>query len=303
MTKTQNHTDIVKIGWVGKMPASVQPYMYLMRLDRPIGTWLLLLPALWAILLTGGTWQFIALFAIGAFVMRGAGCVVNDLWDRDLDGQVERTATRPIPNGDVTPRQALIFLAFLLLIGLVILLQFNTLTMMLGVVSLVFIGVYPLMKRITWWPQAFLGLTFNFGALIGWSAVTGELPWQAWALYAAGFFWTLGYDTIYAMQDRKDDMMIGIKSSARWLTERYKGKIQIPLYAFYGVHFMLLWAVAFSHTTLGGGIIISLLPFIHLKWQVQTLDIADPQNSLIRFKSNRDYGLIVCAFIVALGLL
>jgi len=135
MTQTQNHTDIIRAGWVGKMPKSIRPYLYIMRVDRPIGTWLLLLPALWAILLTGGAWQFMALFAIGAFIMRGAGCIVNDLWDRDLDGQVERTATRPIPNGDVTIRQAIVFLSVLLFIGLIILLQFNTLTILLGVVS------------------------------------------------------------------------------------------------------------------------------------------------------------------------
>lgn len=299
MSVKQNHTDIIKIGWVGKMPAVIQPYLYLMRLDRPIGTWLLLLPAWWAILLTGGTdaWPTLLLFAIGAIIMRGAGCVVNDLWDRDLDGRVERTATRPIPNGDVTPRQAMLFLIGLLVLGFFILIQFNTLTITLGIISLFFIALYPLMKRITWWPQAFLGLTFNFGALMGWAAITGELPWQAWALYAAGFIWTLGYDTIYALQDRDDDMMIGIKSSARWLTERYRGNIQTPLYLFYLGHTILLIAVIASmhSSTL---ILLFILSFAHLVLQIKTLDIQNPQNALNRFKSNRDYGLIICVIIV-----
>ena len=293
---TQPHTDIINNGWISRAPDSIRPYLYLMRLDRPIGTWLLLLPALWAMLLTGGSWQFIALFAVGAFIMRGAGCVVNDLWDRDLDGQVERTATRSIPNGDVSPRQALIFLAFLLSCGLVILLQFNTLTIILGIVSLVFVAVYPLMKRITWWPQAFLGLTFNFGALMGWSAVTGVLPWQAWMLYAAGFFWTLGYDTIYALQDRDDDALIGIKSSARWLTEKYKGQIQKPLYVFYAVHFVMVAIVVASLHSWFATLLLILS--MHLIWQVRTLSITNPKNSLARFKSNRDYGLMVCVVVL-----
>lgn len=301
MTPKQNHTDIVKKAWLEKIPQCIQPYLYLMRLDRPIGTWLLLLPAWWAIFLTGGisAWQYLVVFAIGAIVMRGAGCVVNDLWDRDLDGQVERTATRPIPNGDVTPKQAFVFLISLLVIGLFILLQFNMLTIALGIVSLIFIGVYPLMKRITWWPQAFLGLTFNFGALMGWSAITGELPWQAWALYVSGVFWTLGYDTLYAMQDRTDDMMIGIKSSARWLTERYKGNLQPPLYIFYCAHFLVLLWVMWS-MELSWMMIFMIMPFGHLMWQIKTFNIDDPQNALNRFKSNRDYGLMICAIIILL---
>lgn len=301
MDGKQNHTDIVNNGWIGKMPFRAQPYLYLMRLDRPIGTWLLLLPALWAILLTDGlsAWKSMVLFAVGAVVMRGAGCVVNDLWDRDLDGKVERTAMRPIPSGNVTIRQAILFLVCLLALGLLILLQFNFLTITLGIVSLVFVSVYPLMKRITWWPQAFLGLTFNFGALMGWSAITGELPWQAWVLYASGFFWTLGYDTIYAMQDKDDDVLIGIKSSARWLIEKYKGKIQTPLYVFYVTHLFLLSIVFVSMYPSLLSVLI-LIPFVHLVWQVRTVSIDNPQSSLRRFKSNRDYGLIVCFFILFL---
>ncbi len=285
------------------MPDAIRPYLYLMRLDRPIGTWLLLLPGWWAILLAGGlgAWPTLTLFAIGAIVMRGAGCVVNDLWDRDLDSKVERTSTRPIPNGDVTPKQAMIFLGGLLFLGFIILLQFNLTTIILGVVSLAFIVAYPLMKRITWWPQAFLGLTFNFGALMGWAAITGGLGWQAWVLYIASFFWTLGYDTIYALQDRRDDALIGIKSSARWLSEKWDGNIKMPLYAFYAVHYLyfavvLLWGSNISFF----GVVFLTLPLLHLIWQVKTLDTDSPQNALKRFQSNRDYGLLMCVVITLL---
>lgn len=306
MAITKHHTDIVQTGWVGQMPAALRPYLYLMRLDRPIGTWLLLLPGWWAILLTGGLaqWPTLLLFSVGAILVRGAGCVVNDVWDRDLDGRVERTQTRPLPAGDVTVRQAIALVIFLCLCGFAILIQFNMLTIMLGVVSLVFIVAYPLMKRFTWWPQAFLGLTFNFGALMGWAAVTGELPWQTWILYAAGFFWTLGYDTIYAMQDRSDDALIGIKSSARYLTEKLKRfKPETIIMGFYLIHYALLWAACFGDDPLviGGGFFISLLPLVHLRWQVETMDINDHKNTLCRFKSNRDYGLLVCFLIIILS--
>jgi 4-hydroxybenzoate polyprenyltransferase len=254
---------------------------------------------LWAIILSGGIQlDILVLFGIGAIIMRGAGCVINDLWDRDLDGKVERTRMRPIPSGDVTPAQALYFLSFLLSLGLIILLQFNQLTILLGVIAVGFIITYPLMKRITWWPQAFLGLTFNFGALMGWAAVTGELPWQAWVLYLSGFFWTLGYDTIYALQDQEDDATIGIKSSARWLVEKYPTSLKPALIAFYSVHFALFWIVAFSNTGIGSGFFISLLPFYHLWWQIKTLEPKTPENALRRFKSNRDYGLILCGLII-----
>lgn len=306
MTHTQNHTDIVTKGWVAKMPSFIKPYLYLMRLDRPIGAWLLLLPGVWAIMASGGglyfDWPFIVLFTVGAIIMRGAGCVVNDLWDRDLDKKVERTKTRPIASNKVSIKQAIMFIGLLLLMGLVILLQFNGLTIILGCVSLIFIVIYPLMKRITWWPQAFLGLTFNFGALMGWAAVTGELPWQAWLLYASGFFWTLGYDTIYAVQDREDDALVGIKSTARLLTEKFGKNISAPLYGFYLIHFIMLWVSLFYRSDLNIiEIVISLLPALHLIWQVKTLSLDDPQNALNRFKSNRDYGILICGVILILS--
>ncbi|PCH99168.1 MAG: 4-hydroxybenzoate octaprenyltransferase [Alphaproteobacteria bacterium] len=303
METLKNHTDIITRGWVGKMPQSIRPYLYLMRLDRPIGTWLLLLPAFWAVLLTGGmdAWSVMGLFSVGAIIMRGAGCVVNDIWDRNLDGQVERTEMRPIPNGDVTVKKALFFVLCLLCLGFLILVQFNILTIGIGAVSLIFVGAYPLMKRWTWWPQAFLGLTFNFGALMGWCAMTGELPWQAWALYASGFFWTLGYDTIYAMQDREDDALVGIKSTARLFTDRLSIDPRVPCFMFYLIHYALLMMVIFDGVIIDWVALCALIPFVHLMWQVKTLSMTDPQNALDRFKSNCHYGLMVCGVILFLS--
>lgn len=303
MSVKQNHTDIVTKGWMEYVPASVRPYVYLMRLDRPIGAWLLLLPAWWAILLSGGVgeWRLMILFAIGALIMRGAGCVINDLWDRDLDGQIERTSTRPIPSGDVKLKNAFTFLFLLLFSGLIILFQLNNRSIFLGVISVFFIVMYPLMKRITWWPQAFLGLTFNFGALMGWSAVIGEFPpWQSWVLYVAGFFWTLGYDTIYAMQDRHDDALVGVKSSARYLVDRFGGHANKIIYLFYFVHFILFLIVVFSALNSDFYALYGLciVPLLHLVWQVKTLSIDNHKNTLRRFQSNRDYGLLWCVVII-----
>lgn len=300
MINQKHHTDIVQTGWVGKMPPLLRPYLYLMRLDRPIGTWLLLMPAWWVIAMNGADLYLLLLFAVGALVMRGAGCVVNDLWDRDLDGRVERTAMRPIPSGAVTVKQTLVFLLGLLCVGLIILLQLNALSIWLGVFSLLFVGAYPLMKRITWWPQAFLGLTFNFGALIGWAAATGGLSSQAWLVYAAGFFWTLGYDTIYALQDRGDDALIGIKSTARLFLEKYETKPAIPCAVFYMVHYALFMVALYWErevTILTG---LCFLPAVHLIWQIVTLDHNNHANTLARFKSNRDYALLVMGVILIL---
>jgi 4-hydroxybenzoate polyprenyltransferase len=299
MTETQDHTDIINSGWVSKMPKAMRPYLYIMRLDRPIGTWLLLLPGWWAILLAGGLsqWPTLLLFAIGAVIMRGAGCIINDLWDKDLDARVERTASRPLPSGDITPRQAIRLLIGLLALGLLILIQFNLLTILIGFASILFVIIYPLMKRFTWWPQAFLGLTFNFGAIMGWTAVTGSLGWQAIALYIAGFFWTMGYDTIYALQDRKDDKKVKIKSSARWFVEKWKKDIRIPLYAFYGIHFFIMMNVIFGTYPTVFALLLSAVPFAHLYWQVSTLEYKKAPSALKRFQSNRDYGLMMCGII------
>ena len=220
----QAHTDIVATGWVTRLPRPWLPYLLLARVDRPIGIWLLFLPGLWGILLSGPApreaVRLIVLFAVGTLVMRAAGCVVNDLWDRDIDRMVARTAGRPLASGMLRPRQALVFLAALLLVGLVILLQLNALAQVLGVASLLLVALYPLAKRVTWWPQLMMGFTFGFGAPLGYAAGAGRLD-AAWAvLYGAAILWDLGFDTIYAHQDREDDALVGVRSTARLFGER-----------------------------------------------------------------------------------
>lgn len=275
----------------------VRPYAYLMRLDRPIGTWLLLLPGWWAIMLAAGggpgingfIFNTLALFWFGAIVMRGAGCVINDLWDRKLDRQVERTQARPLAAGTIDERAALIFLVILLLIGLGILWQMSLVTVLLGFMVFPLIVLYPLMKRWTWWPQAFLGLTFNFGALMGWAAVNDVISVTALSLYVAGFFWTLGYDTIYAHQDKEDDARIGIKSSAIKLGENSKNYVTI----FYLLAATFLF-IAFLTAGAGWVSLALLVPAaLHLAWQIKVWDMDDPENSLMVFKSNQDFGMLV----------
>ena len=221
---TATASDIPRESWITRyLPRGAQPYARLMRADRPIGTWLLLFPCWWGLALASPGLppaSYLLLFAVGAFVMRGAGCTYNDIVDRDFDGRVARTADRPIPSGAVTLRGAIAFLLAQLLAGLAILLAFDATTIALGVASLVLVFTYPLMKRVTWWPQFFLGLTFNWGVLMGWTAVTGAPGAPALLLYAGGIAWTLGYDTIYAHQDKEDDALVGVKSSARRLGDR-----------------------------------------------------------------------------------
>lgn len=291
-------SDMRMDSWVERvLPGPVRAYAYLARLDRPIGTWLLLLPSLWAITLAAGgvramnapDWGLVIFFALGAVIMRAAGCVINDLWDRDLDGRVARTRTRPLAAGTVTPRQALVFLALLLGAGLSILLQLSLVAILLGFLAMLFIIVYPLMKRITWWPQAFLGLTFNFGALMGWAAVTGALDIPALLLYAGGFFWTLSYDTIYAHQDKEDDIKIGIKSAALKLGPQTRPWLAVFMAASLALIFTA--GLAAGKGPLFAALL--LLPAAHMIWQWASLDINDPQGCLRRFKSNRDFGLLV----------
>jgi 4-hydroxybenzoate polyprenyltransferase len=284
-------------GWIEHLPERLRPYAVLARWDRPIGSWLLLLPGWWALALAPG-WpdlRLVALFALGAVAMRGAGCVINDLIDRDLDARVERTRQRPLASGRLGVSQALAFLALQSLVGALVLLAFKRFAIVLALASLPLIVIYPLMKRITWWPQAFLGITFNWGALVGWAAATGELAAPALLLYAAGFFWTLGYDTIYAHQDKTDDALIGIKSTARRLgaaTPRW-------LWGFYGVTLALLAAAGWS-ATLGPGFYLLLVAVAgHFAWQIRTLELDDPRSCLRRFRSNRDLGLLVCLAILA----
>jgi 4-hydroxybenzoate polyprenyltransferase len=282
--------------WVdGLAPPYTRPYLRLARLDRPIGSWLLLMPCWWSVGLAGmhsdrfpNPWH-IVLFFIGAFAMRGAGCTWNDLVDRDLDGRVERTRSRPIPSGQVTVAQATMFMVAQALVGFLVLIQFNRFTVAAGIASLLVVVIYPFMKRITYWPQIFLGLAFSWGALMGWPAEFGRLDWPALVLYAGSILWVIGYDTIYAHQDRDDDLLIGIKSTALLFGER----TATMLSGFYAAAVALIAVAGFMA---GGGMIfaIGLIAFAaHLAWQVSRLNIDDPAHCLMLFKSNRDAGLIL----------
>jgi len=289
------HTDIRTSGWVARLPQGWRPYALLMRLDRPIGSWLLFLPGLWAFALVAPDWRqglwLTALFGLGAVLMRGAGCVVNDLWDRDLDRQVERTAGRPLASGALRARHALVFLALVLAVALLILLQLNRTAQWLGVASLLPVVLYPLAKRVTDWPQAVLGVIFSWAAPMGYAAVTGGLDAAAFALWAAGFFWILGYDTIYAHQDREDDALVGIRSSALRLGD----KTRPFLILCYGLTMALL-ALAGWLAGLAPWYLLGLaLPGAMLARQVIQLDIADPALCLRLFKANRDVGLAIAA--------
>jgi 4-hydroxybenzoate polyprenyltransferase len=294
----QTHTDIVATGWVARLPRSWLPYLLLARVDRPIGTWLLFLPGLWGILLVhpspAEAIRLILLFGIGSLVMRAAGCVVNDLWDRDIDRMVARTAGRPLASGMLRPRHALVFLAALLLVGLGILLQLNGLAQALGVASLLLVALYPLAKRVTWWPQLMMGFTFGFGAPLGYAAGAGHLS-VAWAvLYGAAILWDLGFDTIYAHQDREDDALVGVKSTARLFGEQ-----TAPFLAACYAGTMLLLALAGWLAGLGGWFYPALaLPAVLLGRQVMTLDINDPALCLRLFRANREAGLAVALAIL-----
>jgi 4-hydroxybenzoate polyprenyltransferase len=287
--------------WVdGFAPAWSRPYLRLARLDRPIGSWLLLLPCWWSVGLAAAAaatnvnlWH-VVLFFIGAFAMRGAGCTWNDIVDRDLDARVERTRSRPIPSGQVTVTSAALFLALQALVGLAVLLQFNRFTIGVGCASLAVVAIYPFMKRITYWPQIVLGLAFSWGALMGWPATFARLDPPAFLLYAGAIAWVIGYDTIYAHQDREDDALIGIKSTALLFRERTKPMLAL----FYSLAVLF---IALAGWSAGAGIVFSLvlLAFAaHLCWQIRRLDIDDPVNCLAVFKSNRDAGLILFAGLV-----
>ena len=288
--------------WVDSLaPSWSRPYLRLSRLDRPIGSWLLLLPCWWSVALAAvaahakapNLWH-LALFLVGAFAMRGAGCTWNDIADRDLDASVERTRSRPIPSGQVSVGQAALFLLLQALVGLAVLIAFNAFTIGLGVASLAIVVVYPFMKRITYWPQIVLGLAFSWGALMGWAAAFGRLDGPALLLYAGSISWVIGYDTIYAHQDREDDALIGIKSTALLFGKRTKPMLAL----FYAGAVILLGAAGF---TAGAGLVfaLGLLAFAaHLTWQIVRLDIADPDNCLVVFKSDRDAGLILFAGLV-----
>lgn len=300
--------DAVPGNWVTHMPGFAQPYLRLARADRPIGTWLLLIPCWQGMALANASADFslatalwfALLFAVGAFVMRGAGCAYNDIVDRDFDAKVERTALRPIAAGEISVMQAWGFLIALALIGLVVLLQFNRTAIMLGFASLALVAAYPFMKRVTWWPQAWLGLTFNWGALLAFAAIAGALAPEAFLIYAAGFFWTLGYDTIYAHQDKEDDALIGVKSSAlrlgaasrKWIGVFYACVIALFAAAGLSAGFSILYFIALAPAAM------------HFAWQVASLDINNGTACLALFKSNRTAGLLllgalICEMIVS----
>jgi len=298
-TLASDGTDIHGGDWIDRwLPGSARPYARLMRLDRPIGTWLLLFPCWWSLALAWEGWRdlgLFALFGIGALVMRGAGCTWNDITDREFDGRVARTRTRPLPSGQVKLWQAFLFLAIQLSLGLVVLLSFNRFAIELGCASLVVVFAYPLMKRVTYWPQLVLGLAFNWGAMLGWAAIKGSLSPAPLLLYLAGIAWTLGYDTIYAHQDKEDDALLGLKSTAIKFGER-----STPwLYGFYGASLALL-AASGAEGGLGGPFYLLLAAAgLVLLWQVAAIDLDDPDDCLAKFKSNRLFGWLVLAAIAA----
>ena len=291
-------SDIPRGGWIDRLvPRALRPYARLARLDRPIGTWLLLFPCWWAIALASpdplapASLWLLALFGVGALVMRGAGCTYNDICDRNFDARVARTRDRPLPGGEVSVGAALVFLAAQLALGLAILLSLNALAILVGAASLVLVFTYPLMKRVTFWPQFFLGLAFNWGALLGWAAVRGGLDWAPVLLYAGGIFWTLGYDTIYAHQDRGDDAGAGVKSSARalgpgskpWLAVFYAAAV--CLFAAAGQRAGMAWPF-FACLAAGAA---------QLAWQVAAVDVDAPGDCLAKFRSNRLFGWAMLA--------
>ena len=301
-TDRPNHrSDIETQGWIFRLtPEAAWPYLTLARVDRAIGTWLLLLPCWWGLAAAGGgdavqSIFFALLFTLGAFVMRGAGCVWNDILDRDYDAKVARTALRPIASGEVSVFSAALFMAALAGTGLLILLQFNNFTILIAIASLGLVALYPMMKRITYWPQAWLGLTFNWGVLVGWSAIHGTLDAPTYYLYAAGFFWTLGYDTIYAHQDKEDDALVGVRSTAllfgRRTTHWVAGFYCAALVMFIGAGLRADMNVLYY---VGVG-----LGATQFAWQIVKLDIDDPQDCLAKFKSNKWLGLIIAVALAA----
>ena len=298
------HHDIVpdseRRGLIGALPAAVRPYASLMRLDRPIGAWLLFWPCAWSMALAGlGSrgWTLILWLALGAFAMRSAGCVYNDIVDRDLDARVERTRLRPLASRRVSLTSAWALLIALSLMGLVVLLQLQRSAQIVALLSLALVAAYPFMKRITWWPQAWLGLVFSWGALVGWPAVRGEVQNPALFLYAGSIFWVIGYDTIYALQDKEDDALVGVKSSALALGSRARAGIALFYLLAVGLWATAVWLVQPQWLALLG-----LLPMaLHLLWQVATLRQDDAADALAKFRSNRFAGLLMFLACLVVG--
>ncbi|WP_417610842.1 4-hydroxybenzoate octaprenyltransferase [Parasphingorhabdus sp.] len=287
-------------GLVGLLPSAARPFALLARFDRPIGWWLLFWPCAWGVALAGGAierWDLMLWLLLGSIAMRSAGCVYNDIVDRDLDRQVERTRSRPLASGAVSLKAAWIWLAILCLIGLVVWLQINGVAKLVALGSLALVAAYPFMKRITWWPQAWLGLVFSWGALVGWLAIEPAFHWSMVLLYAGSIFWVIGYDTIYALQDREDDALVGIRSSALRLGEN----VRFGVLAFY-VTALASWAAAFWMLRPQWLGLLALLPLaLHLLWQVLTLSSADGEDALAKFRSNRFAGLLMFLACLVLG--
>ncbi|KQU58051.1 4-hydroxybenzoate octaprenyltransferase [Sphingomonas sp. Leaf339] len=287
-------------GLVARLPQSLRGLALLARLDRPIGWWLLFWPGAWGVALAGGVvarWDLILWILAGSIAMRGAGCVYNDIVDRDLDGQVARTAARPIPSGMVSVRTAWVWLVALSLVGLIVLVQLHALAAVVALASLAPVAAYPFMKRITWWPQAWLGLVFSWAALVGWSEVANDLSAPMWWLYAGSIAWVIGYDTIYALQDREDDALIGVRSSALRMGRHVQGGV-----ALFYVLALLLWAAAIWAVRPDPLALAALLPAtVHLGWQVATLRPDDGGNALARFRANRLTGLLLFLAFAVVG--
>lgn len=277
-----------------KTPASWHPYLTLARIDRPTGTWLLLLPCLWALVLSddsvlGINIGLLAIFTLGAFLLRSAGCVINDLWDHRLDAGVTRTQSRPLPAGQVTRVQAILFLFALLAAGFLLLILLDPLAIWLGIAAIPLVVAYPLMKRITWWPQLFLGFTFNWGALMAWAAATGTIAPAAVLLYIGGIFWTLAYDTIYAHQDKDDDMRMGIKSTALRFGD--KSKLYVQYFFMLAITCFVLAKYLASASVLTGLLILPIAA--HAFWQLKSWQTDNADSSLRIFKANTIFGGLV----------
>ena len=297
-------TDIVpdseRRGFIGALPPRLRPYASLMRLDRPIGSWLLYWPCAWSIALAGvgGRWDLFLWLGLGAFAMRSAGCVYNDIVDRDLDVQVERTRLRPLASGRVSVRSAWVLMGLLCLIGFLVLVQLKWVAAVVALISVAPVAAYPFMKRITWWPQAWLGIVFSWGALVGWPAVTGTIDLTMFLLWFGSIAWVIGYDTLYAIQDKEDDALVGVKSSARRLGD----KAALGVGIFYGLA-VALWAAAIWSVRPDWIALLTLVPAaLHLANQALRADPDDGDLALKLFRSNRTCGLLICLAMLVVGL-
>jgi 4-hydroxybenzoate polyprenyltransferase len=292
--------DSERRGFIGALPQPLRPYASLMRLDRPIGSWLLYWPCAWSVALAGvgGEWLLFLWLGLGAFAMRSAGCVYNDIVDRDLDKSVERTRLRPLASGRVSLTSACSLIAFLSLIGLIVLLQLKWVAAVMALISIAPVAAYPFMKRITWWPQAWLGIVFSWGALVGWPAVTGRLAWPTFLLWFGSIAWVVGYDTLYAIQDKEDDALVGVKSSAL----RLGARVRLGIGVFYAIA-LILWGAALWVVRPEWVAVVALLPAaLHLAWQVLRANPSDGDLALGLFRSNRSCGLLVFLAMLVVGL-